>query len=231
MSENLDVRATLTAIDHSSPVIAGLLKNVRKLEETVKKFNATFEAVSGKSFSDSFASKMKRQADDIRKTATTYRDEWQAAYVARLRDAQVFHRQLDRIERQSFNRRQAEQRAVDRGYRSAGLRSTSPTSALIAGGVTFFGIASAFRKRMEVNVAETKAQIFGGLSSAEVKKLRGDWSDQIAIRFGESASAVLDSYTEALKQGFSTDSAKKIAIAANISVYPLSVARSGIVAA
>ncbi|MHC2380298.1 TP901 family phage tail tape measure protein [Bradyrhizobium liaoningense] len=48
------------------------------------------------------------------------------------------------------------------------------------------------------------------MSPAEVKKLRGDWSDQIAIKFGESASVVIDSFTESLKQGFGQEAAKRI---------------------
>ncbi|UPK32148.1 phage tail tape measure protein [Bradyrhizobium sp. 186] len=211
MSEIISVHASLTASDTASPVIAGLLKNVRKLEAAIKSINGVSES---KLFPDSLSAGLQKATDDARKAAASYRSEWKTAYDARLRDARTFHRELDRLDRQTFNRQQAEQRGVDRGARSASRgkspRGISSTTALIAGGITISGVASAFKKRMEANVAETKAQIFGGLSPDEVKKLRGDWSDQVAIRFGESAAAVLDGYTEALKQGFDGSAAKKI---------------------
>ena len=53
VSENIDVTTTLTAVDHASPIIAGFVKSVRKLEQSVKKFNVSFEAFSKKSFSES----------------------------------------------------------------------------------------------------------------------------------------------------------------------------------
>jgi TP901 family phage tail tape measure protein len=214
MSNDLHVTTTLTAVDRASPAITGLLKNIEKLQAACRRFNASFESFSTKSF-DSIGLKLKEQTEQVTRSAKAYRTEWKDAYAGRLRDAEMYHRQIDRIERQSLARRQTEQRTVDRGgARSAGRgslpRGTSPTTTLIAGGITLSGVASAFKKRMEANVAETKAQIFGGLSAAEVKKLRGDWSDQIAIKFGESASVVLDSFSESLKQGFGQDAAKKI---------------------
>ncbi|MDA9542292.1 hypothetical protein ACM41_39990 [Bradyrhizobium sp. CCBAU 21362] len=211
MSEIISVHASLTATDSASPVIAGLLRNVRKLEAAVKSINGVS---ASKLFPDSVSASLQKITDDARKAASTYRTEWKSAYADSLRDARAFHRELDRLDRQTYNRRQAEQRAVGRGATSGGRgslpRGTSPTTALIAGGITISGVASAFKRRMEADAAETKAQIFGGLSQAEVKRLRGDWSDQVAIKFGESAAAVLDSYTEALKQGFDGSAAKKV---------------------
>lgn len=211
MSEIINVHASLTATDSASPVISGLLRNVRKLEAAVKSINGIS---ASKLFPDSVSASLQKITDDTRKAASTYRTEWKTAYADSLRDARAFHRELDRLDRQTFNRRQAEQRAVSRGASSGGRgalpRGTSPTTALIAGGITISGVASAFKQRMEADVAETKAQIFGGLSQAEVKRLRGDWSDQVAIKFGESAAAVLNSYTEALKQGFDATAAKKV---------------------
>ncbi|MEY9748595.1 hypothetical protein ABIF65_007969 [Bradyrhizobium japonicum] len=211
MSEIINVHASLTATDSASPVIAGLLRNVRKLEAAVKSINGIS---ASKLFPDSVSAGLQKITDEARKAASTYRTEWKSAYADSLRDARAFHRELDRLDRQTFNRRQAEQRAVSLGASSGGRgalpRGTSPTTALIAGGITISGVASAFKRRMETDVAETKAQIFGGLSQAEVKRLRGDWSDQIAIKFGESAAAVLDSYTEALKQGFDATAANKV---------------------
>ncbi|MET3307908.1 phage tail tape measure protein [Bradyrhizobium diazoefficiens] len=211
MSEIINVHASLTATDSASPVIAGLLRNVRRLEAAVKSINGIS---ASKLFPDGVSAGLQKITDDARKAASTYRTEWKSAYADSLRDARAFHRELDRLDRQTFNRRQAEQRAASRGASSGGRgalpRGTSPTTALIAGGIAISGVASAFKRRMEADVAETKAQIFGGLSQTEVKRLRGDWSDQVAIKFGESAAAVLDSYTEALKQGFDATAAKKV---------------------
>ncbi|MCW2358846.1 MULTISPECIES: phage tail tape measure protein [Bradyrhizobium] len=211
MSEIINVHASLTASDTASPVIAGLLKNVRKLEAAIKSINGVS---ASKLFPDNLSTGLQKFTDDARKAAATYRNEWKSAYDARLRDVRAFHRELDRLDRQPLNRRQAEQRLVDRGVRSTNRgalpRGISPTTALISGGITISGVASAFKKRMEAEAAETKAQLFGGLSAAEVKRLRGSWSDEVAIKFGETAAAVLDSYTEALKQGFDGTAAKKI---------------------
>lgn len=211
MSEIINVHASLTATDSMSPVVAGLLKNLQKLKAVINSINGTS---TPKLFPDSVSASLQKFTEDARKAASTYRTEWKSAYADSLRDARAFHRELDRLDRQTYNRRQAEQRAVGRGAGSGGRgslpRGTSPTTALIAGGITISGFASAFKRRMETDVAETKAQIFGGLSQAEVKRLRGDWSDQVAIKFGESAAAVLDSYTEALKQGFDGTAAKKV---------------------
>lgn len=211
MSEIISVHASLTATDSMSPVVAGLHKNLQKLKTVINSINGVS---APKLFPDSLSTSLQKFTDDARKAASTYRTEWKSAYAKSLRDARAFHRELDRLDRQTYGRRQAEQRAVGRGASSGGRgtlpRGTSPTTALIAGGITISGVASAFKRRMEADVAETKAQIFGGLSQAEVKRLRGDWSDQVAIRFGESAAAVLDSYTEALKQGFDATAAKKV---------------------
>lgn len=210
MSDTLNVRAILSAHDRASPIIAKLLANIKEIETVAKRFNASFAAMGNSKTFASLSVQLKKASDEVARSADSYKASWDRAYTERLSDARRMHAEINRLERQWFTRRQAEQRAVDRGYRSAGARGPSTTSALIAGGVTMSGVASAFRKRMEVNVSETKAQLFGSLSSAEVKKLRGDWSDQVAIRFGESASAVLDSYTEALKAGFDSTAAKKI---------------------
>lgn len=212
---DLHVTTTLTAVDRASPAIIGLLKNIEKLQAACRRLNASFENVPTKSF-DSIGLKLKEQTEQVSKSAKLFHSEWREAYAGRLRDAELFHRQIERLERQSVARRQAEQRAVDRGgaSRFAGRgslpRGTSPTTALIAGGLSISAAASAFKKRMETNVSETKMQLFGSMSAAEVKKLRGDWSDKIAIQFGESASVVIDSFTESLKQGFGQDAAKKI---------------------
>ncbi|MHC2621536.1 hypothetical protein ACVIW2_003568 [Bradyrhizobium huanghuaihaiense] len=211
MSEIINVHASLTASDTASPVIAGLLKNIQKLKTVINSINGIS---SSKLFPDHLSTGLQKFTDDARKAAATYRNEWKGAFDARLRDARAFHRELDRLDRQNFSRRQIEQRAVGRGASSGSRgtfpRGTSPTTTLLASGITISGVASAFKKRMEADVAETKAQIFGGLSAAEVKRLRGDWSDQVAIKFGKPAAAVLDSYTEALKQGFDGTAARKV---------------------
>jgi TP901 family phage tail tape measure protein len=211
MSENLLLHVQLTATDSMSPVVAGLQKNLQKLKAVINSINGIS---APKLFPDNLSASLQKFTDDARRAAGTYRTEWKSAYEDSLRDARAFHRELDRLDRQTFNRRQAEQRAVGRGASSSGRgslpRGISPTTALISGGITISGVASAFKRRMETEASETKAQIFGSLTPAAVKKLRSGWGDELAIRFGESAAAVLDSYTEALKQGFDGSAAKKI---------------------
>ncbi|MFK4502881.1 hypothetical protein ABIF86_007172 [Bradyrhizobium japonicum] len=201
----------MTATDSMSPVVAGLHKDLQKLKAVINSINGIS---TPKLFPESLSTSLQKFTDDARKAASTYRTEWKSAYSDSLREARAFHRELDRLDRQTFNRRQAEQRAVGRGANSGGRgslpRGVSPTTALISGGITISGVASAFKRRMETEASETKAQIFGSLTPGDVKKLRSGWGDELAIRFGESAAAVLDSYTEALKQGFDGSAAKKI---------------------
>lgn len=225
---NLDIRTRLTAVNELSPVLRRVLNDIQKFEGVAKRVNVQLSGMgrAGMSALDGFNRSAKSATDQMRgminlarSAARDYAADWNRANAQRLSDARRTYAALERLEvgyqRQLARRGAVESRAgtVDRG-RSAGRsslpRGTSPTTALIAGGISFSAAASAFKRRMDVNVAETKAQLFGGMSSAEVKKLRGDWSDQVAIRFGESASVVIDSFTESLKQGFGTDAAKKI---------------------
>lgn len=225
---NLDIRARLTAVNELSPVLRRVLNDIQKFEGVAKRVNIQLSGMgrAGTSALDGFNRAAKAATDQMRgmtnlarSAARDYAADWNRANAQRLNDARRTYQALERLEvgyqRQLARRAVVEGRAgaVDRG-RSAGRgslpRGTSPTTALIAGGLSFSAAASAFKRRMEVNVAETKAQLFGGMSPAEVKKLRGDWSDQIAIKFGESASVVIDSFTESLKQGFGQDAAKRI---------------------
>ena len=212
--ETLHVKTTLSADDHASPVVRKFIENVRALERSVKRFNSTFSSVGSDKLFGRLAEKIKRSDDLVSKSAESYQAQWNGAYAARLRDAQQFHRQLDRLERQS-TRRVAEQRAVDRGYHAGGRtasmpRGISPTTAAIVSGGLFAGVASAFKQRMQAEAAETKAQIFGGLSKAEIKSFRSDIGDKLALKFGESAFTIVDVFTESLKAGFTNDVSKKL---------------------
>ncbi|MCA1498093.1 phage tail tape measure protein [Bradyrhizobium sp. NBAIM14] len=224
---NLDVRARLTAVNELSPVLRRVLNDIQKFEGVAKRVNVQLSGMgrAGMSAFDGFNRSAKAATDQLRgmtnlarSAARDYAADWSRANTQRLNEARRTHAALERLEvghqRQLARRAALESRAgaLDRGRPGRGSlpRGTSPTTALIAGGISFSAAASAFKRRMEVNVAETKAQLFGGLSPAEVKKLRGDWSDQIAIKFGESASVVIDSFTESLKQGFGQDAAKRI---------------------
>ncbi|MET3989488.1 TP901 family phage tail tape measure protein [Bradyrhizobium sp. S3.9.2] len=224
---NFDIRARLTVVNELSPVLRRVLNDIQKFESVAKRVNNQLSGMgrTGTSALDSFNRAAKAATDRMRgmtnlarSAARDYAAHWNRANAQRLNDARTTYQALERLEvgyQRQLARRAVESRAgaIDRG-RSAGrgpiLRGTSPTTAIIAGGLSFSAAASAFKRRMEVNVAETKAQLFGGMSAAEVKKLRGDWSDQVAIKFGESASVVIDSFTESLKQGFGQDAAKRI---------------------
>lgn len=228
MSDNLDIRARLTGVDELSPVLKRMLSNLQKFERIAKRVNFQLSGMgrSGTSALDGFNRAAKAATDQMRgmtnlarSAARDYAADWNRANAQRLSDARRTYAALERLEaghqRQLARRSAVEGRvgAVDRG-RSAGRGSlphgTSPTTAIIAGGLSFSAAASAFKSKMIANTAETKMQLFGSMSAAEVKKLRGDWSDQIAIKFGESASVVIDSFTESLKQGFGQDAAKRI---------------------
>lgn len=225
---NLDIRARLTAVNELSPVLRRVLNDIQKFESVARRVNVQLFGMgrAGMSSFDGLNRAAKAATDQMRgmtnlsrSAARDYVADWSRANAQRLNDAGRTYRALDRLEvgyhRQLARRAALEGRtgAVDRG-RSAGRgslpRGVSPTTALIAGGLSFTAAASAFKQRMIANTAETKMQLFGSMSSAEVKKLRGDWSDQIAIKFGESASVVIDSFTESLKQGFGQDAAKRI---------------------
>lgn len=225
---NLEIRSRLIGVDELSPVLRRVIGDLRKFEAVAKRVNIQLGGMgrSGMSALDGFNRAAKAATDQMRgmtnlarSAARDYAADWNRANAQRLNDARRTYQAIERLEvgyqRQLARRAAVESRAgtVDRGRsggRSSLPRGTSPTTALIAGGLSFSAAASAFKRRMEVNVAETKAQLFGGMSAAEVKKLRGDWSDQIAIRFGESVSVVIDSFTESLKQGFGQDAAKRI---------------------
>lgn len=228
MSENLDIRARLTAINEMSPVLRRVLTDLQKFESVVKRVNIQLSGMgrAGMSALDGFnrstmaaTNQMRSLTNLARSAARDYAADWNRANAQRLNDARRTYAALERLE--AGHQRQLARRAVVEGRagavdygRSGGRgslpRGVSPTTALVAGGLSFTAAASAFKQRMIANTAETKMQLFGSMSAAEVKKLRGDWSGQIAIRFGESASVVLDSFTESLKQGFGQDAAKRI---------------------
>lgn len=225
---NLEIMSRLIGVDELSPVLRKVIGDLRKFEGVAKRVNIQLSGMGrgGMSALDGFNRAAKAAADQMRgmtkltrSAARDYAADWNRANVQRLNDARRTYAALERLEvgyqRQLARRAAVEGRAgaVDRGRsggRSSLPRGTSPTTATIAGGLSFFAAASAFKQRMIANTAETKMQLFGSMSAAEVKKLRGDWSDQIAIRFGESASVVIDSFTESLKQGFGQDAAKRI---------------------
>lgn len=225
---NLDIRARLTAVNELSPVLRRVLNDIQKFEAVARRVNVQLSGMgrAGMSSFDGLNRAAKAATDQMRgmtnlsrSAARDYAADWNRANAQRLNDARRTYQALDRLEvgyhRQLARRAAVESRAgaVDRG-RSTGRgslpRGMSPTTALIAGGLSFTAAASAFKQRIIANTAETKMQLFGSMSAAEVKKLRGDWSDQIAIKFGESASVVIDSFTESLKQGFGQDAAKRI---------------------
>ncbi|MGY3369909.1 hypothetical protein ACVWZL_007034 [Bradyrhizobium sp. GM2.4] len=225
---NLEIRSRLIGVDELSPVLRKVIGDLRKFEAVARRVNVELGGMgrSGMSALDGFNRASKTATDQMRgmtnlarSAARAYAADWNRANAQRLNDARRTYAALERLEaghqRQLARRAAVESRAgaVDRG-RSGGRgslpRGMSPTTALIAGGLSFTAAASAFKARMITNSAETKMQLFGSMSAAEVKKLRGDWSDQIAIKFAESASVVIDSFTESLKQGFGQDAAKLI---------------------
>jgi TP901 family phage tail tape measure protein len=218
MSENLTVVTQLSAHDEASPVIRGLLANVKKLEQSLKRFNsqfATFQS-TGTSFGKQIADQHRTMSEQLRKSATEHarvadqhRSMWRGVYDDRLKAARSFHGELAKLETTALNRRNAavrqEQLRHERAARSYGRPSGGAAiiagTGLVAGGAVAIGARNAFKTRMKVDSAETNLQMFGGFASDEVKQLRKQWANQASIRFGKAINEVIDAYTEGAKAG------------------------------
>ena len=114
--------------------------------------------------------------------------------------------------RRAAAERRADRHAGVRGAGGGGRYALVPGgyNTVIAGGAVAGGVTMAFKKRMEADLAEVKANIFGELSRDDIKAERKGWIDKSSIKFGVSASKVIDSFTESLKAGFGKDAARQI---------------------
>lgn len=226
MSENLDIRARLTATDEASPVISQLIANIKKLESAAKSFGTSFGNAGrvGMSVMTGFdrtaqnaAAQMRGLGNVADRAAASYRSVWSKADQDRGKSAHRMYASLMSEERQY---------QALLAKRSAGTapRGSNASVGKIAGG-TFLGvgaasavrqlgssaiaaernisrgIASAFKERLKISKAETQAEIFGDLSADEVRKLRKTSLDRLGIKFGTGIEGTLNVATELSKAG------------------------------
>lgn len=228
MSDNLNVVASLSAHDEASPVILGLLANVRKLEQSVKRFNSSFAGIgrAGTSAMASFsrvsqdaAANMRDLSNSSRTASRSYSTDWRRAGEMRLSDARRMYASLERMEaayqRQLDRRIATEHRADRRTSRVSGSVSRLPaprlSTIMIGGAALSAGIGSAFKKRIETEAAETRAAMFGELSKKEIETLRGSFADRAGIKYGVGSSKAIDAAVEGLKAGIAKEFAGEFA--------------------
>ena len=220
MSEELDLRARLTATNEMSSVIRQVVADFKKLESLAKSFNSSFAGIgrAGVQSMAAFDRVAKNAAAQLlgignanKAAARSFADDWQRATSERVNDARRMYSQLERMEsgyQRQLDRRIATERRVERSAgRSAGSLGTgripAPRLGTIAlgGGIVGAGVASALKKRMEVQAAEVRGQMFGDLSANEVKDLRQKYADRLGIRFGVGTTKALDAMVEGAKAG------------------------------
>lgn len=221
MSENIEVKATLTAHDAASPVVKGFLANIRKLEASLKSFNSQF-ANLGRSGAASMASlnratenmivKMNGVAASARSASRSYADDWRRATDQRLRDARSMYREIDRMERghqRQLDRRIAAERRAGFGREFGRARMPAPhvRTLLYGGAAVTGGVAAAFAQRMRVDSAETKLTQFGDLTPKEIIELRKSYADRAGIVFGVGVTKAIEAALEGLKAGISKNDA------------------------
>lgn len=229
MSENLNVRAMLTATNTMSPVLKKVIADIERLKSAARNLNASFSSI-GKAGLDSMSAfdrqikaasaQMRGLANSSRGAARDYANEWRRASEQRLREARGTYSQLQRMEteyRRHASRQPVRHHATRSGSAaggSSGARgniSLFPGSyGLMAGGALAAGVKSAFEQRMSVDLAEVKAKIFGELSKEEIKGARKQWIDKDSVKFGLAPRELIDAYTESLKAGFGKDAARQI---------------------
>lgn len=219
MSENIEVKTTLTAHDLASPVLKGFLANLKKLEANLKGFNSQFAnlgragaaSIAGiNRDAESMIAKMSGVAASVQSASRSYANDWRRATDQRLSDARPMYRQLDSMERshqrQIKNRVAAERRAERHtGYGREFGRARMPAPRLrslaFGGAIAIGSVAGAFKQRMDSEATEIRTQMFGGLSRTETSALRKSFADKAAIKYGLSIPKTLDVVTEFLKAG------------------------------
>lgn len=226
MSENLNVRAILTATNEMSPVLKSVLADLRKFEAAAKRISSAFTGVGDAGLKSmagfdrtirAASAQLKGMENLSRSVARTYAADWNRANTQRLNDARRTHAVLERLEasyqRQLSRTAAAERRAGSGRSYGGGGRLPAPNIRTIAAGaaITGAGVASALRKRMEVQAAEVRAQMFGDLDKGEVAKLRRDFADKAGIKYGVGSTKVIDTAVEGLKAGVSKEFAGQFA--------------------
>ncbi|MET4320338.1 phage tail tape measure protein [Bradyrhizobium sp. RT5a] len=225
---DINVRATLVATDQMSPAIRRVIADIEKLKAAARGFSASFANVgrAGMASMDGFDRTIKAAAAQLqglsnvsKSSARNYAADWDRATSKRLSDARRMYQSLEKMEagyqRQLERRMAAERRAslaTASSSRGAGrLPAPSIRSMAISAGIAGAGVGSALKKRMEVQAAEVRAQMFGDLTAADVASLRKGFADKAGIKFGGGTTKVIDVAVEGLKAGIAKDVAGEFA--------------------
>src|ERR1700736_1947080 len=107
MSENLNVRATLSATNEMSPAIRKVIADIEKLKSVARSFSALFSNV-GRAGMESMAgfdrtikaasSQLQGLSNVSRSAARNYASDWNRANAKRLSDARHMYQTLERLE-------------------------------------------------------------------------------------------------------------------------------------
>jgi TP901 family phage tail tape measure protein len=217
VSDTLNVRATFTATNELSPAIRRILSDIKKLESVSKNSSASFSNV-GRAAMESMASfdrtikaassQLQGLSNVSRSAARNYASDWHRANAQRLSNARQMYQTLERLEagyQRQLERRIATERRSFGAVRSPGsigrLPAPSVRSIVVGGSVAGAGVASALKKRIEVEAAEVRAQMFGDLTKEEVASLRKGYADRAGIKYGVGSTKVIDTAVEGLKAG------------------------------
>ncbi|MGY3511286.1 phage tail tape measure protein [Bradyrhizobium lupini] len=228
MSDSINVRATLVATNEMSPAIRRVIADIERLKAAAKSFSASFSTAgrAGMASMDGFdrtikaaAAQMQGLSNVSKSSARNYAADWDRATSKRLSDARRMYQSLERLEagyqRQLERRMAAEHRASlasASSSRGAGrLPAPSIRSMAIGAGIAGAGVGSVLKKRMEVQAAEVRAQMFGDLTAADVASLRKGFADKAGIKFGVGTTKVIDVAVEGLKAGIAKDVAGEFA--------------------
>lgn len=223
--EHLSVRATFTATNELSPVLRQILGDIKRLQTEARKVNAAFAGMGNAGIRamtgyDAATKAAVAQARGLGNTnsrvARDVSQNWRRANDQRLQDSRRLYTSLERMERdyhRQIERRVAAERRAERHASRGGSRGRSGSrlnppsirSYLIGGAIGGAGVASSFRKRIETEAAETRAQIFGELSKAETLALRKNYADKAGIKYGVGSTKAIDVAVEGLKAGIAKE--------------------------
>lgn len=229
--ETMKLTVEMSARDQLSPVLKGLVKNLDATASAVKRLNSSFSNIGKSAFSslDGLTRASKSAADSMRgfsntadRAAASYKNAWAQADKGREQSARRMYRSLMSHERQyeALLAKRGSAGTSPRGS-GAGVGKIAAGSFLGVGAASAVrqlghdvvaaersigrGIASAFRERLKISKSETGAEVFGDLSSEEIRKLRKDSLDRLGIKFGAGIEGTLNVATELSKAGIGKD--------------------------
>ncbi|MGX9944848.1 phage tail tape measure protein [Bradyrhizobium denitrificans] len=138
---------------------------------------------------------------DIQRRTTEQEDMLLAAHLRNQEKRHGTHlRNIARMRQQAM---QSMQSMANFGNRAI------PYAAAATAATGYAGV-SALRTRMRMDAAETNMQIFGGMTKDQVVKMRKEWGNADAIKFGLSPDAMMNSYTEVIKAGIPENIARAV---------------------